>query len=116
MFQTGREYSPKRHKISVLSSQFGIETNKNQTNAVVSGLLTNASEYKWNVTRLEIRFLDGAGKTVDVETASTYGSLPVLPHGEASFHLVLSMKELPAFSNSQMTVTEAKDPKVWFNY
>ncbi len=114
-FGTGREYSPKRHKIIVLSSQFGIESTKDHTNAIVSGVLTNASEYKWDVTRFEIRFLDAAGRIVDTESAgSEYQSLSVLPHGEASFHLGLSMKTLPVFSNSQITVTEAKDPGFWF--
>jgi hypothetical protein len=111
IFGTGREYSPQRYKITVLSCQFGIEATRDHTNAIVSGVLTNESDYKWDVTRFEIRFLDSAGKIIDTDSAgSEYDALSVLPHSECPFHLGLYMKALPAFSSSQITIKEAKDP------
>lgn len=116
-FGNGRQYSPTRHEISVLNTQFGIETTSDQTNVVASGILTNSSNYSWKLTGFEIRFLDAAGKTIDACNAgSEYMDLTVLPHGECSFHLDLyGLKTIPPFASSEVTVTEAKDPRFWFN-
>ncbi len=116
-FGSSRQYSPARHKILVLNKQFGIETTSDHTNVVVSGVLTNASDYTWKLTGFEIRFLDAAGKIIDTDHAgSEYMDLTVLPHDECSFHLNLPFREkVPAFAASKVTVTEAKEPGFWFN-
>jgi predicted nucleic acid-binding Zn ribbon protein len=116
-FGTGRQYSPELHKITVLSTQFGIETTSEHTNVVVSGVLTNASSYTWKLTGFQIRFLDAAGKTVEMSNAgSEYIDLTVLPHSDRSFHLDLySIKTVPSYDSTKMTVTEAIDPGFWFN-
>jgi hypothetical protein len=121
-FANGREYSPTKHKITVMSAVFGIETRSYdtdsvETNVVVSGVLTNASKYSWKLTGFEVRFLDAAGKTVDVGTGgSEYMELIVMPHSDHAFNVKLyPMKTIPAHSSAKVTVTEAGDPGFWFN-
>jgi uncharacterized protein (DUF983 family) len=116
-FGTGRQYSPELHKITVLSTQFSVEATSDHTNVVVSGVLTNASNYAWKLTGFQIRFLDADGKTVEMSNAgSEYMDLTVLPHSDRSFNLGLYfIKTIPAHSSSRMTVTEAKAPGFWFN-
>lgn len=121
-FTTGRRYSPEKHIITVLSAEFGVETtsyqtNEIETNVIVSGVLTNASEYSWKLTGFEVRFLDAAGKTVDVgKGGSEYLDLIVLPHSDHAFHVSLfPMKTVPTHAGSMVTVTEASDPNFWFS-
>ncbi len=116
-FGASRQYLPELHKITVLSTQFGIETTSEQTNVIVSGVLTNASGYTWELTGFQVRFLDAAGKTIEMSNAgSEYMDLTVLPYSDISFHLNLySIKVIPAYTSSKMTVTEARDPGFWFN-
>jgi hypothetical protein len=115
-FGTSRKFSPERHKITVLSTQFGVERTSDHTNVVVSGILTNASDYTWKLTGFEIRFLDGAGKTVDAENAgSEYMDLTILSHAECSFRLSLPFREsIPEHTSSRVRVTKAEQPGFWF--
>jgi hypothetical protein len=116
-FLSDREYSPSRHKITVLSAQFGVETTSNHTNVIVFGVLTNSSDYAWRLTQFEVRFLDVDGKTVDVGNGGNeYTDLIVQPHGECSFHVSLCpMKSIPTHSGYKVVVTDAKEPGGWFS-
>ena len=117
IFGTSRQYSPNLHEITVLSTQLGVEANSDRTNVVVSGVLTNASNYSWKLTGFQIRFFDAAGKTIEVGNAgSEYMNLNVLPHSDLSFHLSLySFIKIPIHASCKMTVTEAREPGFWFN-
>ncbi|HXF10986.1 MAG TPA: hypothetical protein VN625_09385 [Desulfuromonadaceae bacterium] len=116
IFGHSREYSPQQHKIVVLQSQFALEKDGDHTNVVVSGVLTNASDYTWNLTRFEVRFLDAAGKTVDARQAGDdYMNLTVLAHGDRSFKLNLYLRAVPNHASSRITVTEARQPGFWYN-
>jgi hypothetical protein len=120
-FTTGRQYSPQKYRISVLNADFGVEaasyaTNEIITNIIASGVLTNESVYSWKVTGFEVRFLDEAGKTVDVGIGgSEYDDLIVLPHSDHAFHVALHpMKSVPTHAGYKVTVTEASDPNYLF--
>ncbi len=117
LWGTRRQFSPAQHKITVLSTQFGVERNGDRTNVVMSGMLTNASAYTWKLTGFEIRFFDASGKTVDAAHAgSEYLELTVLPHAERSFRLDLPFREIvPAHASFSVTVAEAKPPGFWLD-
>ena len=112
IFGEGRDFATSRDKITVLSSQFLIEANHDYTNVVVSGILTNASEYAWNLGEFEVRFLDAAGKIVDADKGSS--GITVLPHSEHSFRLILySRKTVPDHATHRVLVRSASDPGFW---
>ncbi len=114
-FGFSRQYSPARHKLTVLSTQFGVESTLEHTNVVVSGVVTNESEYKWQLMGFEARFLDSGGKTFEVGNGGyAYCVLP--SHTEGSFKLTLySLDKIPPHSGVKATVTSAKEPGLWFN-
>ncbi len=115
-FTMGRQYSPEKNQIKVLSANFGMEVSGHETNLIASGVLTNTSRFTWRVGSLEVRFLDAAGKTVDVSHGgSTYQELVVPPHSDCAFHVALSpQKSVPSHVSSKVIVTEASDPNFWF--
>jgi hypothetical protein len=116
-FGNGKQFSPTRYKITVLNSQFGVEATSENTNVVMFGILTNASNYTWKLTGFQVRFLDASEKIVDLANAgSEYMDLVVLPHSDHSFKLSLySIKTMPKNTGFKVIVTEAKDPGFWFN-
>ena len=112
IFGEGRDFATSRDKITVLSSQFLIEANHDYTNVVVSGILTNASEYAWNLGEFEVRFLDAAGKVIDADESSS-GST-VLSHSERSFRLTLYARTtVPNHVSYKVLVKSASDPVFW---
>lgn len=114
LFFEGRKFSSGRDQITVLNSRVGIECSSEQTNVVVSGLLTNRSDYAWLVRDFEVRFLDASGKIVDV--APSMDGFTVMPHNDHSFSLTLySRKSIPEHASRKITIRSASDPDVWFS-
>ena len=102
-----------RDKILVLSSHLAVEALHDYTNVVVSGVLTNSSDYPWNVGSFEVRYLDSSGKIVDADSGSD--SFMVLSHSDHSFHLNLySRKSIPEHASHRVLVRSATDPDMWF--
>ena len=114
-FGFGRQYSPVRHKLTVLNTAFGVEATSEHTNVVVSGIVTNESDYTWQLMGFQVRFLDSGGKTFEVGNGS-YAYCVIPSHTESSFKLDLySLQKIPQFSSVKAAVTEAKEPGFWFN-
>ena len=114
VFGEGRNFSSSRGKIIVLSSHASVEAHHDYTNVVVSGVLTNASDYAWNLGMFEVRYLDMAGKVVDADEGS--GGFTVLSHSEHSFRLTLySRKTVPDHVSQQVQVRSASDPGFWWS-
>jgi hypothetical protein len=114
MFIEGRNFSSSRDKIAVLNSQVGIESSSEQTNVVVTGLLTNRSDYAWRTGEFEVRFLDASGKIADVDFRSD--GFTVMPHNDHSFSLTLySRKSIPEHTSRKITIRSASDPDAWFS-
>ena len=114
LFAEGRSFSSSRDKITVLSSQLAVDANSDDTNVVVSGILTNASNYAWNTKEFEVRFYDSSGKIVD--TGSGEDGFTVLPHSDHSFQITLySRKSIPEHSSRKVILRSAGDPDAWFN-
>lgn len=111
-FGEGRSFASSRDKVTVLSSQLSIDANHDYTNVVVSGIMTNASDYAWNLGRVEVQFLDAAGKVIDAD-ASSIGST-VLSHSDHSFRLTLySRNTIPNHASYKVLVRSASDPGFW---
>jgi hypothetical protein len=108
-FDNGRSFSSSRNKIAVLNSQLAVARN-----VVMTGVLTNKSEFAWRNFEFEVRYLDGSGKLVDVDTGSD--DFVVLSHGDHSFHLNFSPRRtIPEHASYQVTVRSASAPGRWFS-
>lgn len=113
LFIDGRSFTPSRDKFEVLSSQAAVNVASDYTNVVVSGVLTNGSDYAWRTGEFEIRFLDASGKLVDVGVSSD--GFVVLAHNDHSFSLTLySMKLIPEHASRRIKILSANDPSAWF--
>lgn len=108
----GRSFSSSRDKITVLDSQLAVDAGIGYTNVVVSGVLTNSSDYAWQLGEFEVRFLDGSGKIVDVRKG--FDRFTVLPRSDHSFHLTLFSGSIPEHASRKIMIRSAKDPNAWF--
>jgi hypothetical protein len=113
MFSNGRNFSSSRDKVEVLSSQLVVDSSRENTNVIVSGILTNGSDYEWDMGNFEVRYLNNFGKIVDVDSGSD--NFTVLPHSDHAFHLTLwSRKSIPEHASCKVFVRSAKDSSAWF--
>ncbi len=109
MFYSGRDFSSSRDKIEVLNSQLALDVTSYSTNVIVSGVLTNGSDYAWNIGEFEVRFFDDSGKLADADKASTI--FTVLPHSNDSFKITLySRNSIPKYASHKVLVQSAHDP------
>lgn len=114
VFTGSRNFSSSRDKIEVLNSQLAVDVSSESTNVVVSGILTNRSDYAWQMIEFEVRYLNDSGKLVDVDSGSE--GFTVLPHSDHSFHLTLySRKSIPEHASHKVIIRSASDPGTWFN-
>ena len=111
MFASGRNFSSSRDKVEVLNSQLGLD---GWTNVVVSGVLTNGSNYSWQMGEFEVRFFDGSGKLIDADEGSD--SFTVLPHDDHSFKITLyRRKSISEYASQKVLIRSASDPDAsWF--
>jgi hypothetical protein len=113
MFGSGRSFSPGRDKLEVLNSQLSVESSSVSTNVVMTGILTNRGDHAWKDLGFEVRYLDGSGKIVDVDSGGDY--FTVASHGDHSFHVLLgSRRSIPEYAIYQVKVRSATDPGRWF--
>jgi hypothetical protein len=53
----------------------------------LGGFITNAGDYPWRVQELEVRFMEGEGKLVDVVHPEISEKFVVQPHQEQAFRV-----------------------------
>ena len=112
IFYNGRDFALDRDKIKVLDFHFAVDKNRYETNVVMSGVLTNESEYSWDIAHLEVRYLNNSGKVFDVDHSED-GGFTVMPHSDHSFQLTLyERKVVPQYSDCEVKVVSARDPRV----
>jgi len=115
MFFEGRSFSSSRNKIKVLNSQLSAQRMSDSTNVVVTGILTNSSDYSWRIGQFELRFLDASGKVIDADKQSDSDGFTVLPHSDHSFRLVLySLSSIPEHASYKLSICLAYDPNAQF--
>jgi len=112
-FNTGRSYASSRDKIEVLNSQLMVDVSGEARNVGMTGILTNKSDYAWHDLAFEVRYLDGSGKLLDVDSGSE--DFTVLAHTDHSFHLdFASRKSAPEHASYKVIVRSAREPGRWF--
>jgi hypothetical protein len=76
----------------------------------LSGYITNTGNYPWRVQELEVRFIEGPDKLVDVRQAEVSEKFVVQPHQEQAFRVEVGRL---VFTNSgtvaMVRVQEATD-------
>ena len=112
LLSAGRNFVASRDKITVLSSAVAMLAESWSTNLVVTGLMTNASDYAWADVDFDVRFLDASGKLV--EAGSGADSFTVLPHSDHGFCLHLyPLKRMPDYATFLVVARSARDPDDW---
>jgi hypothetical protein len=113
IFAEGKSFSLSKNKVVVLSSQLMVVDSEYSTNVIAVGVLTNSSNYAWQMLQFEVRFFDEFGKIADVDSGSD--GFTVLPHSDHSFRLTLySRTSIPKHASYKIIVRSAQDQKAWF--
>lgn len=87
----------------------GRRTRQNTEPAKIIALVTNTSDYPWQIDRIEVRFFDATGAVVDVEVAGAFTT--VLPHGETSIDVDLYSRVVRSNAVAhQVRVQHAREP------
>ena len=63
----GRRFAPYRAQLVVVRT--ALERDPRKPEFWLSGCITNTGNYPWRVRELEVRFIEGQGKLVDVRQA-----------------------------------------------
>ena len=113
----GRDFALDRDKIRVTDFHIVIARNQYGTNVVMSGVLTNESEYSWNIDQFQVRYLNSAGKIFDMDDNPEDVKFIVMPHSDRSFKLTLfERKVVPQYSDCEVKVVSASDPRERWNF
>ena len=112
LLSAGRSFVASRDKVTVLSSAVAMQADSWSTNLVITGLMTNASDYAWADVGFDVRFLDASGKLV--EAVSGTDSFTVLQHSDHGFCLHLyPLTRMPEYATCMVLARSARDPDVW---
>lgn len=114
MFSSGRSFSSSRDKIAVVGSQLALDVSSDGTNVIISGVLTNGSNYSWQMGGFEVRFFDGFGKLIDADKG--VDNFDFLPHSDHAFKINLyGRKSIPEHASYKVLIRSARDPDAsWF--
>ncbi len=83
----GRSFAPYREQLLV--ARTSLEPGQRKPDFWLGGYVTNAGNYARRVQELEVRFLEGEEKLVDVRHAKIPETLVVQPHREQAFRVEL---------------------------
>ena len=96
----GRSFAPYRAQLVV--ARTSLERDQRKPEFWLSGYITNTGNYPWRVRELEVRFIEGQGKLVDVRQAEVSEKFVVQPHQEQAFRVGLGRL---VFTNSSTAAT-----------
>jgi len=74
----GRSFAPYRAQLAVAVTS--LERGQRKPDFWLSGYITNTGNYPWRVQELEVRFMEGEGKLVDVQHPRIPETFVVQPH------------------------------------
>jgi hypothetical protein len=104
----GRSFAPYRAQLVVVRTS--MERDQRKPEFWLSGYITNTGNYPWRVQELEVRFIEGPDKLVDVRQAEVSEKFVVQPHQEQAFRVEVGRL---VFTNSgtvaMVRVQEATD-------
>jgi hypothetical protein len=83
----GRSYAPYRAQLVV--ARTSLERDQRKPESWLSGYITNTGNYPWRVQELEVRFMAGEGKLVDVCHPEISEMFVVQPRQERAFRVGL---------------------------
>jgi hypothetical protein len=94
----GRSFAGHQDDLLVLSSS--LERDGNRPDFWLTGVVTNRGGYPWRVHELEVRFLDGKGRLVDVSHPDVKALFVVQPRQEHAFKVPMGRR---MFTNRDVT-------------
>jgi hypothetical protein len=111
----GRDFTPHRTRFEVMESNVSERVTSNAAYVVVTGLLTNGSDYSWKNVGVEAQLFDHKGHIIDVIQAPTdYGGLAVSRHSVAAFKIESRTgHNLKDYASHKVFVRWAKDARSW---
>jgi hypothetical protein len=83
----GRSFALYRAQLVV--ARTSLERDQKKPEFWLNGYITNTGNYPWRVRELEVRFIEGQGKLVDVRQAEVSEKFVVQPHQEQAFRVGL---------------------------
>jgi hypothetical protein len=83
----GRNFAPYRKQLLV--SRTSLERGQRKPDFWLGGYITNTGDYPWRVQALEVRFMEGEERLVDVRHAKIPETFVVQPHQEQAFRVEL---------------------------
>lgn len=83
----GRSFAPYREQLLV--ERTSLERDQRKPDFWLSGYVTNTGEYPWRVQELEVRFVEGEDKLVDVRHPDISEKFVIQPHQEQAFRVGL---------------------------
>ena len=83
----GKNFVPQREHLVV--TRTSLERDQRKPDFWLSGYITNTGNYPWRVQELEVRFMEGEGKLVDVRHTEISEKFLIQPHQEQAFRVGL---------------------------
>ena len=115
LFRTGNEFTDYKDPIRVLSSEMHTAQVDDASVVWVVGTLRNTSDVPWREVRIEVQFLDGAGRMVDVARGSdSLWAGPIGPGQDAGYKLKIA-RDFPEdrYVSHKVFVRYADDADSW---
>lgn len=96
----GRRFAPHRAQLVVVRTS--LERDQRKPEFWLSGYITNTGDYPWRVQQLEVRFIEGQNKLLDVRQVEVSEKFVVQPQQEQAFRVGLGRL---VFTNSGTAAT-----------
>lgn len=114
---TGRQdFERHQAQLSILESAVSQRVASNGLYVVITGVLTNGSDYSWKNIGLEGQLFNRDGKLVDVIPASSdfYGGIVAASHSVSAFKIEgRTSRSAADYANHKVFVRWAKDATAW---
>lgn len=111
-----QDFAPYKPQITILESTVSQRVTSNATFVVITGILTNGSDYAWKNIALEGRLYGREGRFLDAIPASSdyYGGVVVMAHSVSSFKIESrTSHSLADYANHKVEVQWARDATSW---
>ncbi len=111
-----QDFTPYKPQITILESMVSQRVTSNATFVVITGILTNGSDYAWKNISLEGRLYGREGRFLDAIPASSdyYGGVVAMAHGVSSFKIESrTSHSLADYANHKVEVQWARDATSW---
>lgn len=111
-----QHFEPYQSQLTILESTVSQRVTTNAVFVVITGVLTNGSDYAWKNIALEGRLYGRGGRLVDVipATAEYYGGIVAAAHSVSAFKIESrTSHSLADYASHKVEVQWAKDATSW---